>query len=49
MNTGYNEWVTRKAFHAAGMASEVIGEEAVDGGPGRVQVSMEIKGTEQLM
>ena len=31
------------------MASEVIGEEAVDGGPGRVQVSMEIKGTEQLM
>ena len=25
------------------------GEEAVDGGPGKVQVSMEIKGTEQLM
>ena len=49
MNTGYNEWVTRKAFHAARMASEVTGEEAVDGGPERVQVSMETKGTEQLM
>ena len=41
-------WI-RKALHATRMASEVTGEEAVDGGPGRVQVSMEIKGTEQLM
>ena len=46
---GYNEGVTRKAVHAARMASEVTGEEAVDGGPERVQVSMETKGTEQLM
>ena len=44
MNTGYNEGVTRKAVHAARMASEVTGEEAVHGELVRVQVSREIEG-----
>ena len=41
---GYNEGVTRKAVHTARMASEVTGEEAVDGELVKVQVSREIKG-----
>ena len=44
MNTSYNEGVKRKAFHAVRMASEVTGEEAVDGRPERVQVSRETEG-----
>ena len=44
MNTSYNEGVKRKAFHVVRMASEVTGEEAVDGGPERVQVSRETEG-----
>ena len=48
MNTGYNEGVTRKVVHAARMALEVTGEEAVDGELVRVQVSREIEGDQPI-
>ena len=39
---------TRKAFHMARMASEVMGEEAVGGGPEKVQASREIEGHQAI-